>query len=92
MYSGSNTSSPCLAAAATQIRTGPHARSISCRYSSERSLPWLSTARLITCQLKRTGRTCSTFSAQREASHAHGQLGSNQNAAVVTGVTGVTDS
>src|SRR3954454_13296229 len=65
-----------------QTRTGPHAVSSIFRYSSGRSRPSLSTARLITCQLVRTSRTCSTSCIQREAIHAHGQSGSNQKSAV----------
>src|SRR5450755_1338583 len=42
------------------------------------SLPSFSTARLITCQVTPTGRTCSTSSIQRDVIHAHGHSGSNQ--------------
>src|SRR3954452_20936964 len=65
-----------------QTRTGPHAASMAWRYSSCRSRSSLSTARLITCQLVRTSRTCSTSSIHREEIHAQGHRGSNQKSAV----------
>src|SRR4051794_23126714 len=63
-------------------RTGPQAPSSILRKSSGRSRPSLRTARLITCQLVRTSRTCSTSCIHREEIHAQGQRGSNQKSAV----------
>src|ERR1700691_1596958 len=78
VYSGSSTSGPNFCSAAIATRTGPHAWAISSRYCSGRSLPSLTTARLITCQRAATGRTFSTSSSQRDAIQAHGHSGSNQ--------------
>ncbi len=58
-------------------RTGPQACSMSARYCSGRSRPSLSTARLITDQVTRTGRTVSTCMSQREVIQAQGHIGSN---------------
>src|SRR4051794_36648773 len=65
-----------------QTRTGPHAASMAWRYSSGRSRPSFSTARLITCHRVCTSRTCSTSCIQREAIQAQGHKGSNQKSAV----------
>src|SRR3954454_21753951 len=65
-----------------QTRTGPHAVSSIFRYSSGRSRPEFSSARLITCHRVCTSRTCSTSCIHREEIHAQGQSGSNQKSAV----------
>ena len=59
-------------------RTGPHAFFIISAYSSGRSRPSFSTARLMTCQCVSTSRTFSTSSIQRDVIHAKGHSGSNQ--------------
>src|SRR4051795_889416 len=63
-------------------RTRPQPAGAILPVRSRRSRPSLSTARLMTCQLVRTSRTCSTSCIQREEIQAHGQRGSNQKSAV----------
>src|SRR4051794_24614615 len=62
-------------------RTGPHAVFIISRYSSGRSRPSLSTARLMTWKFTSMSRTFSTSRIQREVIQHHGHSGSNQKPA-----------
>src|ERR1700704_2077749 len=62
-------------------RTGPQAFFIPSRYSSGRSRPSLSTARLITWKFTSTSRTFSTSKIQRDVIQHHGHSGSNQKPA-----------
>ena len=72
---------PLACSAAMATRTGPHAFFIISRYSSGRSRPSLSTARLITWKFTSMSRTFSTSRIQRDVIQHHGHSGSNQKPA-----------
>src|SRR5579859_306147 len=72
-------------------RTGPQPLTSPSLYCSGRSgLSSLSTDKLITCHRGRTGRSSATSSTQREAIHAHGQIGSNQKSTGVNSCSGMS--
>src|SRR4051812_44698885 len=90
VYSGASTSEPLACSAATATRTGPHAVFIISRYSSGRSRPSLSTARLITWKSTSMSRTFSTSRIHRDVIQHHGHSGSNQKPA--TDFSGIDES
>src|SRR6478735_9556387 len=81
VYSGDRISEPLACSAAVATRTGPHAFFIISWYSSGRSLPSLSTARLMTWKFTSISRTFSTSRIHRDVIQHHGHSGSNQKPA-----------
>ena len=81
VYSGAQDLVPLACSAAIATRTGPQAFFIISWYSSGRSRPSLSTARLMTWKFTSMSRTFSTSRIQREVIQHHGHSGSNQKPA-----------